>query len=132
LILQRRDNGWFDADENLILPLTIQEQEDIDNASASDEFSIPVSEAHTAMEFYLFGDSADDFSELSALGLSHLYFVKVQKKPAGYEAMKTNERKKFHSDRMKTIRRYGKSKLIKALMETVCSTELAVYKPPAN
>jgi hypothetical protein len=79
LILQRRDNGWFDANENLILPLTSQEKEDIENASPSDEFSIPVSEAHTAMEFYLFGDSADDFSELSTLSLSHLYFLKAQK-----------------------------------------------------
>ena len=84
------------------------------------------------MEFYLFGDSTDDLSELSTSGLSHLYFVKVQKKPVGYEAMNTDERKKFHNDKMKTIRKYGKRKLIKGLMEAVRSTELATYESSAN
>ncbi|KAH8981441.1 hypothetical protein EDB86DRAFT_3131237, partial [Lactarius hatsudake] len=118
----RRDNGWFDENEKLISPLTKQEQENIENARADrsslDEHPISVSDAHTAMEFYLFADSADDFSELSTLALSHLYFVKVQKKPAGYEGMKSDEQRTWNNAKMKTIRRYRKSKLIEALMET--------------
>lgn len=80
------------------------------------------------MEFYLFADSVDDFSELSALALSHLYFVKVQKKPAGYEGMKSDEQRTWNNARMKTIRRYRKSKLIEALMETVRVAELAALQ----
>jgi hypothetical protein len=120
LILQRRDNGWFDDNENLISPLTPQEQEDIEYARAvSDECPIPISDTHTAMEFYLFATSADDFSELSTLSLAHLYLVKVQKKPANYEVMNMDERKSWNNSRMKTLRRYSKKKLIEALMEAV-------------
>jgi len=132
LILQRRDNGWFDDDEKLISPLTTQEKENIENArtdGSSDEYPISVSDAHTAMEFYLFADSVADFSELSGFSLSHLYFVKVQEKPAGYEGMKTNERRTWNNARMKTIRKYAKRKLIGALMETVRVTELAASHP---
>ncbi|KAI9459243.1 hypothetical protein BJY52DRAFT_1223234 [Lactarius psammicola] len=121
LVRYRRDNGWFDDNENLISPLTTQEKENIENARAdgsSDEYPISVSDAHTAMEFYLFADSVTDFSELSGFVLSYLYFVKVQEKPAGYEGMKTNERRTWSNARMKTIRKYTKSKLIGALMET--------------
>lgn len=134
-ILQRRDNGWFDSNENLISPLTAQEQEAIEKACAdrvSDEYSIPISEAHTAMEFYLFGASTEDFSELSTLSLAHLYFVKVQKKPPSYNAMEMDEQRTWNNARMKTIRNYSKSKLIKALMEAVRATELSNYNHSDN
>lgn len=99
---------------------------------ASDEHPISLSDTHTAMEFYLFAASADDFLELSGLALSHLYFVKVQKRPAGYEGMEMDGQRTWKNARMKTIRAYTKSKVIKALMKTVCATELATYKPSNN
>lgn len=104
--LQRQDKGWFDDDENLIHPLTTQEWENINaSSSASSESPIPVSDAHTAIEYYLFADSPDTFYELSSESLAHLYFIKVQAKPP------------------KTIQKLAKKKLVEALMKVV-------HKPP--
>lgn len=71
------------------------------------------------MEYYLFAPSSDALSELSTLSLAHLYFVKAQAKPTGYEDMDTNEKKSWNRSRMQTIRRKPKTKLIEALVEAV-------------
>jgi hypothetical protein len=71
------------------------------------------------MEYYLFAPSADALSELSTLSLAHLYFVKVQDKPAGYDGMDANEKQSWNRSRMQTIRRKPKSRLIEALIEVV-------------
>ena len=83
--------------------MTTQEQGNIAASSpaASGESHISVSDAHTAMEYYLFADSADIFYELSSESLTHLYSIKVQGKP------------------LKAIRKLGKKKLIEALMKMV-------------
>ncbi len=73
--------------------MTAQELEVINAALAglgSYESPISASDAHTAMEYYLFVPSVDALSELSTLSLAHLYFVKVQAKPAGYDGMEHN------------------------------------------
>ena len=80
---------------------------------------VAVSEAHTAMEYYHFVDSANDFSELSSASLAHLYFVKVQNRPDEYNHMNTDDKRTWNRSKMKTIRRYSKNKLIKALTEAV-------------
>lgn len=71
------------------------------------------------MEYYLFAPSADALSELSSLSLAHLYFVKAQAKPAGYDGMDANEKQSWNRSRMQTIRRKPKTKLIEALVEVV-------------
>ena len=100
-----------------------QEQENIEATLAdigSNDSPISVSDTHTAMEFYLFADSADAFSELSSASLAYLYFLKAQDKPAGYDSMDEDEKWTWNKSRMKTIRRYTKHKLIEGLMEAVC------------
>jgi len=67
------------------------------------ESPISASDAHTAMEYYLFAPSADTLSELSSLSLTHLYFVKAQVKPAGYDGMDTNKKQRWNRSRMQTI-----------------------------
>jgi hypothetical protein len=102
--------------------LTSQEQDNIDAALAnigSDESPISVSDAHTAMEYYLFADSAKAISELSNASLAHLYFVKVQRKPVGYDRMDADEKQTWVNSRMKTIRRRTKKELVEALVEAV-------------
>jgi hypothetical protein len=96
IITQRCDIGWFDNNQNLIRPLTTEEQQNIDTVSAltsPDSTAIAVSEAHMAMEYFCFTDSDEDFQELSTAVLTHLYFVKVQVKPAGYDHMDKDEKK---------------------------------------
>jgi len=80
---------------------------------------ISVSQAHTAMEYYRLAHSENDFNELSTTMLAYLYLIKVQNKPAGYESMDTDEKKKWNQSRMKTLQRYRKKKLIEALMNVV-------------
>ena len=100
--MQWCNKGWFDNDKNLINPLITQEQGNIDASSSTlGETPISVSDAHTAMEYYLFADSPDIFYELSSESLAHLYFMKVQRKP------------------FKTIQKLAKKKLIEALMKAV-------------
>lgn len=102
--------------------MTVQELEVINAALAglgSYESPISVSDAHTAMEYYLFAPSADTLSELSTPSLAHLYFVKAQVKPAGYDGMDANEKQSWNRSRMQTIRRKPKSRLIEALVEVV-------------
>ena len=69
--------------------------------SVSEESPVSISDAHTAMEYYLFADSPDTFHELSSESLAHLYILKVQGKP------------------LKVIRRFSKKTLIEALMKVV-------------
>jgi hypothetical protein len=102
--------------------LTAQELEVINAALAglgSYESPVSASDAHTAMEYYLFAPSAEALSELSTLSLAHLYFVKVQAKPAGYGDMDANEKQSWNRYRMQTIRKKPKSTLIQALVEVV-------------
>ena len=97
-----------------------QELEVINAALAglgSYESPISASDAHTAMEYYLFAPSADALSELSTPSLAHLYFVKAQAKPAGYDRMDANEKQSWNRSRMQTIQRKPKTKLIEALVE---------------
>jgi hypothetical protein len=82
------------------------------SSSASDESPISVSDAHTAMEYYLFADSPDTFYKLLSESLAHLYFMKVQGKP------------------LKTIQRLAKKKLIEGLMKAVC--KLPVFWPQSQ
>jgi len=86
--------------------LTAQEL-DVINAAltglGSYESPISASDAHTAMEYYLFAPSADTLSELSSLSLAHLYFVKAQVKPAGYDGMDANEKQRWNRSRMQMI-----------------------------
>jgi len=108
--------------------LTAPEQENIEAALAitgSQEFSISVSDAYTAMEFYLSADSAEDFFELSSASLAHLYFVKVRCKPIEYDRMDADEKQTWNKSQMKTIRKLTKKKMIEALVEVVC----AYYHP---
>lgn len=102
--------------------MTAQELEVINAALGglgSYESPISASDAHTAMEYYLFAPSADALSELSTPSLAHLYFVKAQAKPAGYDRMDANEKQSWNRSRMQTIRRKPKTKLIEALVEIV-------------
>lgn len=121
---QRRDKGWFDNNENLISPLTTQEQENIEAALAitgSQESPISVSDAYTAMEFYICADSAEDFFELSSASLAHLYFVKVRYpcKPIEYEDMNAAEKQTWNKSQMRRIRQFTKKKMIEALVLAV-------------
>jgi hypothetical protein len=103
-------------------PTGLEEQQNIDVVFAHtghDSTTISVSEAHTAMEYYRFADSADAFSELSTGALSHLYFLRVQNKLVEYDGMDMNERMTWSLPRMRTIQKYGKRKLIKSLVEAV-------------
>ena len=99
--------------------MTAQEL-DVINAAltglGSYESPISASDAHTAMEYYLFAPSADTLSELSSLSLAHLYFVKAQVKPAGYDGMDANEKQRWNRSRMQMIWRKLKTKLIEALV----------------
>ena len=54
------------------------------------------------MEYYCFTDSDEAFSELSTAVLAHLYFVKVQIKPAEYDHMGMDE-KTWNISKMHTI-----------------------------
>jgi hypothetical protein len=104
--------------------LTSGEQDNIDTALANiglDESPISVSDAQTAMEYYLFADSAEAISELSNASLAHLYFVKVQQKPAGYDQVNADEKRTWINSRMKAIRRLTKRELVEALVEAVCA-----------
>jgi hypothetical protein len=121
-ITQRCDIGWFDNNQTLIRPLTTEEQQNIDTVFAHtgpDSTAIAVSEAHMAMEYYRFADSDEAFSELSTAVLAHLYFVKVQIKPAEYDRMGMDEKKTWNISKMRTIRRYSKPKLIKSVVDAV-------------
>ncbi|KAH8980793.1 hypothetical protein EDB92DRAFT_1973941 [Lactarius akahatsu] len=114
---KHRDNGWFDSGENLIHPMTTEEQQNIDTILANPDTdpnstSITVSEAHTAMEYYLFANSTDHFLELSSTALAHLYFLKVQNKPAEYNQMNVDEQRTWNLSKMKTIRKYKKRRHI--------------------
>lgn len=71
------------------------------------------------MEYYLFADSAEAISELSNASLAHLYFVKVQHKPAAYDQMDADEKRTWIDSRMKAIRRLRKRELVEALEEAV-------------
>ena len=87
--------------------MTAQEQQNIEaSSSTSGESPISVSDAHTAMEYYLFADSPDDFYELSSESLAHLYSIKIQGKS------------------LKAIRKLAKKKLIEALMKAVCKLRI--------
>lgn len=100
---QQRDKGWFDNNKNPINPLTAQEwQNPKASSSISAESQVSVSDAYTAMEYYLFADSPDAFYKLSSESLAHLYFLKIKGKP------------------LKGIWRLAKKKLIEALMKAVC------------
>ena len=119
---QRHDNGWFDEEEKPIRALTAPELDVINAALAglgSYESPISASDAHTAMEYYIFAPSAAALSELSMPSLAHLYFVKAQARPAGYDGMDANEKQSWNRARMQTIQRKPKTKLIEALMEVV-------------
>jgi hypothetical protein len=119
---QRRDRGWFNEKEEPACPLTSQEQDNIDVALAnigSNDSPISVSDAHSAMEYYLFADSAKAISELSNASLAHLYFVKVQPKPTGYDQMDEDKKRTWVNSRIKAIRRLTKRELIEALVEAV-------------
>lgn len=108
--MQRHDKGWFDGNENLIAPLTTQED---DNSTTL------VSDAHTAMEFYQFANASDDFLELSSTTLAHLYFIKVQVKPVEYMSMDTDGKNEWDQSTITKIRRKSKRVLIEAIMEAV-------------
>jgi hypothetical protein len=71
------------------------------------------------MEFYFFAESADTLTELSSTSLAHLYFVKVQAKPTGYDDLDVKEKNDWTNSRMKTIRRYTKKTLIDGLIKAV-------------
>ena len=104
--------------------MTAQELEVINAALTglgSYESPISTSDAHTAMEYYLFISSVDALSELSMLSLTHLYFIKVQAKPARYDGMDTNEKQSWNRSRMQMIQRKPRSRLIEALVEIVCA-----------
>lgn len=79
----------------------------------------PASDAHTAIEFYQFAIASDDFLELSSTMLAHLYFIKVEVKPAGYEGMDTDRKNKWDQSTMNKIRKKTKRVLIEAIMEAV-------------
>ena len=80
----------------------VQERANIEaSGSTSGESPISVSDAHTAMEYYLFADSPKAFYELSSESLAHLYSMKIQGKS------------------LKAIRKLSKKKLIEALMKAV-------------
>lgn len=105
--------------------MTAQEQENIEATLAdvsSDNPLISVSDTHTAMEFYRFADSTEDFSELTSASLAHLYFLKVQDKPAGYDSMDEDEKRMWKTSRVKIIRKFTKRKLIAGLMGAVRHT----------
>jgi hypothetical protein len=55
------------------------------------------------MEFYFFAESADTLTELSSTSLAHLYFVKVQAKPTGYDNLDVKEKNDWTNSRMKMI-----------------------------
>ena len=71
------------------------------------------------MEFYRFANASDDFLELSSITLAHLYFIKVQVKPAGYNSMDTDGKNGWDQSTMNKIRRKSKRVLIEAIMEAV-------------
>ncbi|KAN0128846.1 hypothetical protein V8E53_013344 [Lactarius tabidus] len=115
---------WFENYDNLILPLTIDEQENINVVFANtgpDNTAIAVSEVHTAMEYYCFADSPGAYSDLSSVALTHLYFIKVQDKPVEYGNMNIDEKNVWRLAKMKTIQRYTKKRLIEALMKARCT-----------
>jgi hypothetical protein len=114
---QRRDKGWFDINDNLISPLTSQEEENIKAAHEITES--PISDAYTAMEFYRFADSSDVFFELTSVSLAHLYFVNVQRKQAQWDHMDVAEKKTWNESQMKKVRNLKKGKLVEALVEAV-------------
>jgi len=76
---------------------------------------IPVSDAHTAMEYYYFADSNAAFDSLSTPALAHLYFFKVQEKPEGYLV----ENITWSLSRVSTIQDFRRKKLIDALKGAV-------------
>jgi hypothetical protein len=120
--------------------LTTQEQENIEAAltiTGSQESPISVTDAYTAMEFYLSADSAEDFFELSSASLAHLYFVKVQCRcrPIEYDRMNADEKQIWNKSRMKKIRNFTKKKMIGALVEAVrmhCHLIWAPQLTPSN
>ncbi len=95
----------------MIAPLTTQEDH---NGTTL------ISDAHTAMEFYQFALAHEDFFELSSMTLAHLYFIKVQAKPAEYKNMDIDGKNKWDQTAMNKIRRKSKRVLIEAIMEAVC------------
>jgi len=101
--------------------LTTEEQQNIDAvvADTDPDNSITVSEAHAAMEYYRFANSANDFLELSTAALVRLYFIKVQNKPAEYERMNIDEKRTWDLSSMKKIRKIPRNKLKGALEEAV-------------
>jgi hypothetical protein len=91
----------------------------MDATFALDESLISVSDAHTAMEYYHFADSAEAFSDLKTISLAHLYFVKVQAKPDGYGHMDAGKKQTWDASRMNTLQKWTKHKLVQALVEAV-------------
>jgi len=104
--------------------LTTQEQQSVDLALVNighDTSLITVSDAHTAMEYYYFADTRSAFMELSTVVLSHLYFLKVLKKPEGYNSKDMDEKRTWDLSKLKVIRRSKKNVLIDALVKVVCA-----------
>jgi hypothetical protein len=95
--------------------LIVEEWENIDTIFAN---TSPDSTA-IALEYYHFADSPGTFSDLSSVALYHLYFLKVQDKPANYGSMNQDEKNIWQLAKMKTIQRYTKKRLIEALMKAV-------------
>lgn len=77
------------------------------------------------MEFYQFASASDDFLELSAMTLAHIYLVKVQVKPTEYKDMDTDGKNKWDQSTLSKIRRKSKRVLIEAIMEAVRVSELS-------
>ena len=104
--------------------MTIDERANVEAALAitgSESSPISVSDAYTAMEFYLSADSTEDFFQLSSTSLAHLYFVKVQCqcKSVEYDKMNTDEKRTWSKAQMKKIQNLTKAKMIDALVTAV-------------
>ncbi len=100
--------------------MATKEQQNIDAivADTNPDNSIIISEAHTALEYYCFANSANNL-ELSTAALACLYFIKVQNKPAEYEQMNIDEKRTWDLSRMKKIQIIPRNKLKRALEEAV-------------
>ena len=78
-----------------------------------------ISDADTAMEYYQFANTTDDFLELSSTTLAHLYFIKVLVKPAEYNSMDTIEKNEWDQSMMNKIQKKSKKILIQAITKAV-------------
>jgi len=121
---QCHDSRWFDDKENLIHPLTTQDQQIMDfilsNIGLDDSDSlIPISDVYMDMEYYHYMNSNDTFSDLSMLALAHLHFLKVQNKPARYNQMDMDEKRTWGLSTIKTTQNFTRDRLIKDLTRAV-------------